>query len=66
MNLVNANAAEIIEEKNLNKDVLIKSIDNLIVDTKKVKKFNNNLSKLQISDSLDRIYREIEKLVNNK
>lgn len=62
MSLVNKGAALLIEEKNLTKDLLIKQIDYLINDKNKVKDIKNNLSKLQISDSLDRIYSEIIKI----
>lgn len=64
--LVDNNAALMIEEKDLNTKILLEQIDTLINDKNKVKEIKNNLSKLQITDSLDRIYKEIEKLVNNK
>lgn len=64
MSLVDKNAAVLIEEKNLTKESLINEIDNLINDKNKVKEIKNNLTQLQISNSLDRIYKEIEKLVN--
>ena len=54
---------ELIEEKDLNKDVLISAIDDVLNDKNKVKEIKNSLKKLQINDSLDKIYNEIEKLV---
>lgn len=63
MSLVNKNAASIIEEKDLTSEKLISEIDSLINDKKKIKEYKKNLEKLQIPDSLDKIYNEIEKLV---
>ena len=65
MSLVSKNAALLIEEENLTVDRLIKQIDYLIEDKNKYKEIKNNLGKMQISDSLDRIYKEIVKLTNN-
>lgn len=61
--LIEKNAALLIKEENLNKNILIKQIDYLINDKNKVKEIKNNLSKLQIKDSSDRIYNEIIKLI---
>ena len=66
LSLTKKNSAILIKEEDLDKDMLIKQIDYLISDKNKVKEIKNNLSKLQIKDSSDRIYKEIVKLVNRK
>lgn len=66
MSLVSKNAALLIEEKDLNSEKLIKQIDYLIDDKNKYKEIKNNLGKIRISDSLDRIYDEIVKLTGKK
>ena len=64
LTLTKKNAALLIKEEDLDKTTLIKQIDYLISDKNKVKEIKNNLSKLQIKDSSDRIYNEIVKLIN--
>ena len=63
MDLVNNNAADIIEEKDLTVDKLIDKIDDLINDKNKLNEFKNNLEKMQVKDASEKIYNEIEKLV---
>ena len=60
LDLVNASAALMIEEKNLNKDTLIDGIDKLIDDEKLKDKMKANLSKMAIKDSSDIIYKELK------
>ena len=48
LDLVNKNAALMIEEKNFNKDVLLKKIDELLKNNKEIK---NNLKAIELIDS---------------
>ncbi len=66
MNLVNNDAALLLEEKDLNENSLISMINNVINDSKKLHEMKNNLGKMIKSNSTDLIYKEIIKLVNNK
>lgn len=66
MDLVNSNAAEIIEEKDLKEDILITRIDDLLNDIRKIETIKKNLTKLSVKDSSTRIYKEIKKIVGNK
>lgn len=56
MDLVNQNAALILEEKDLNKDNLINMIDSTLNNKEEYKKMKDNLKKLGIKDSAERIY----------
>ncbi len=56
MDLVNDNAALILEEKDLNKDNLINLIDNTLNNKETYNNIKNNLKKLGIKDSGERIY----------
>lgn len=66
LDLVNNEAALMIEEKELTADKLIKSIDLLIADNVKMKVMKNNLKKLKIDDSATIIYRKLSELVNDR
>ena len=63
MDLVNKEAARIIEEKDLNKETLINTIDNLLNNKKQYNKIKENLSKIYIPNSKEKIYDLILKLV---
>lgn len=63
MDLVNNNAARIIEEKNLTSDKLVDEINKLINNEKELKEIKSNLKKLEVLDAGEKIYNEIEKLV---
>lgn len=64
--LVNTNAAILIEEKNLNSDILIKEMDNILTSSIKQKEMQDNLSKLGVQDSATIIYDNIQKLIERK
>ena len=66
MDLVNENAAVLIEEKNLNKDTLISAIDDIMTSSVKQKEMKQNLTKLGVSDSATIIYDNIQKLIEGK
>ena len=63
MDLVNRGSAMLIEEKDLNGDILVRKIDEMLENSDIYK---NNLKKLFISNSGDKIYNNIKKLVDRK
>ena len=63
MDLVNNEAAILVEEKDLNGDILVRKIDELLNNGNKYKE---NLKKLSINDSADKIYNCIKELVDRK
>ncbi len=66
LDLVNANAAELIEEKDLTKDILLNKMNSLLFDHSKLEDMKNNLSSLSINDSAERIYNTIEEIIERK
>ncbi|MDD3452732.1 MAG: undecaprenyldiphospho-muramoylpentapeptide beta-N-acetylglucosaminyltransferase [Bacilli bacterium] len=62
MDLVNKNAAFIIEEKDLKKDTLVRKIDQIINDEKIIKEIKQNLELLAVKDSGTRIYNVLKEL----
>ena len=66
MDLIDNDAALLIEEKNLKGDILVKTIDELINDEKHLKQIKNNLEKMNVEDSATKIYNELRKLVDRK
>ncbi len=63
MDLVNQNAALILEEKNLTKDNLINLIDDTLSDKTKYKNIKDNLKELGIKDSAERIYEVLKGMI---
>ena len=66
MDLINKNAALMIEEKDLKGDILVRTIDELIDNEEKIKDIKNNLKAMSINDSATKIYDELKKLVDGK
>lgn len=66
MDLINNNAALMIEEKDLKGDILVRTIDELINDDKKIKEMKKNLKDMSINDSATKIYNELKLLVGDK
>ena len=66
MDLVNKNAAIIINEKDLKTDIIVRTVDSLIYDNKKISEMKYNLSKMQVNNSATIIYDNIKKLVGRK
>ena len=66
MDLINKDAALMIEEKDLKGDILVRTIDELITDDKKIKNMKNNLKEMSINDSATKIYKELKILVDRK
>ena len=65
LDLVNKNAALMIEEKNLKDGVLFEKVDSLIHDEIKLKEMKNNLRSMQVKDSASIIYENLKKIVGN-
>lgn len=60
MELVDAGAADIIIEKNLNKNVFIEKVHNLLNDKIKLNNYKQNAQKLAINNSNEMIFRIIQ------
>ena len=63
MNLVNQNAALILEEKDLTEKNLISLIDNTLKDKQHYNEIKNNLKDLGIKDSAERIYEILKGMI---
>lgn len=63
--LCDKNAALLIEEKDLTKTTLIKTIDDILSDEKKYNEIKKNVSKLGIKDSSTRIYNLLKEMILN-
>ena len=63
MDLVEKNAALILEEKDLNKENLINLIDKTLNDKENYSKIKNNLKELGIKDSGERIYEVLKEMI---
>lgn len=66
LSLKNSNASTLIEQKDLNKDILIKTIDEILDNKDLYNTYHNNLLKLSISNSSTIIYESIKKLINEE
>ena len=66
LDLVKVNAAELIEEKNLNSEVLINKIDELLNNKDKLNKMKDSLTQLDVKDSAEIIYQNIKELIERK
>ncbi|MDO4963139.1 MAG: undecaprenyldiphospho-muramoylpentapeptide beta-N-acetylglucosaminyltransferase [bacterium] len=64
--LLDSSSAILIEEKDLDKNILVDTIDNLINDEKKLNEIKNNLNKLKVDNSATVIYENIKKLIDRK
>ena len=63
IDLVNASAASLLEEKDLKDDILVKTIDDLLYDDNRLKNMKNNLERFKVLNSSDLIYDTIKNLV---
>lgn len=63
VDLVEKNAALLIEEKNLSGKLLVEKIDELINNKELYKDIKENLKKLSITDSADRIYNVLKEMI---
>lgn len=62
MDLVNKNAAHLLEEKDLKGDKLVREIDKLINNSKKLNQYITNLKSLGKTNSATLLYNEIKKI----
>ena len=62
--LVNAGAAKIILDKDLNSEVLEKEIDSIVSNKEKQLKMGQNANKIAIQNVEEKIYQEIEKILH--
>ena len=65
LDLVNKDAALMIEEKDLSDGVLVKKVDSLINDEIKIKEIKNNLRGMQIKDCASIIYDNLKRVISN-
>ncbi|MEE1154600.1 MAG: undecaprenyldiphospho-muramoylpentapeptide beta-N-acetylglucosaminyltransferase [Acutalibacteraceae bacterium] len=63
MSLVNANAASVIEEKDLTPEKLTETVDEMVKDPQKLQQYSENARKTAITDSNERILAIIKKVV---
>lgn len=63
MTLVNNNAANIIEEKDLTSQRLIDTVEHMLKDEQTLKKYKNNARKMAIVDANERIYKIIKDIL---
>lgn len=61
MALVNAGAAEIIEESELSGETLMKTVDKMLLDPEKLNTISKNSRKMAITDANERIYSVVKK-----
>lgn len=66
MDLVEKNAAILIEEKDLKGDIIVRNIDSLFHDSKKVSEMKRNLTELSVPNSAEKIYNILKEMVNLK
>ncbi|MFA5603307.1 MAG: undecaprenyldiphospho-muramoylpentapeptide beta-N-acetylglucosaminyltransferase [Bacilli bacterium] len=66
IDLVNKDGAIMIEEKDLKGDILVRTIDELINDEKRMKNMKKNLDSLKIPKSATKIYEIIREIIDRK
>lgn len=66
LDLVNNNAAILLEEKDLKGDILIRKIDEIIFDEKRIREIKNNLKGLAITNSSTKIYDCLRSIIDGK
>ena len=66
MDLVSKGAADIIEEKDLEGDILLRKIEKILDDKIYTKKMKESLKKFEVKNSASRIYDEVIKLIGDK
>ena len=66
MDLVNKDAAVLIEEKDLKGDILIRTIDDMINNKDCLDKMKSNLNELSIPESATKIYNTIKEIIDRK
>ena len=66
LDLVNNDAALMIEEKDLKEGILVNNVDNLINDSFKLNSMKEHLEKMQVLNSAEVIYENLKKIVSDK
>lgn len=66
LDLINNNACILIEEKDLKGDILVRNIDKLLNNPKKLQEIKQNLNTLKIDNSATIIYESIKKLIDGE
>ena len=66
LDLVNNKAAILIEEKELKGDIIVRTIDSIINNDKKIKEMKKNLKSLKVDNSAEIIYKNIKNLIDRK
>lgn len=66
IDLVNKKAAILLEEKDLTGDILVRKIDDIIFDEKKLNNMKENLMEFSVSDSSTKIYDVLRGICNEK
>ncbi len=66
MDLVSKEAAEIIEEKDLEGDILLRKVEKILNDSLYVRKMKSNLKSFEVKNSASKIYDEIIKLIGDE
>ena len=66
LDLVNQESAILIEEKDLDGDILVRTIDSIINDNEKLNNMKKNLKTLKVDNSAEIIYNSIKKLIDRK
>lgn len=66
LDLVNNKSAILIEEKDLNADLLVNSIDNLINNEELLNSMRANLKELDVEFSATKIYQEVKSIIDRK
>ena len=66
LDLSSNNAAILIEEKDLNGNILVKTIDEILNDDEKIKDMKKNLEKLYVPKSATKIYETIRNIIDGK
>ena len=66
MALVNHNAGELIEEKDLTGELLTEKVDKIVSDPEKLAEYSENAHKMAIIDANERIYKIIMDTVSRR
>ena len=66
LDLVDVGAAIMVEETDLKGDILVRNIDNIISDSKKINDMKKNLKSLKVDNSAQIIYDNIKNLIDGK
>lgn len=66
LDLVNAKASVLIEEKELKGDIIVRNIDKIINDDNKLNSMKKSLKTLKVDNSAQIIYNNIKKIIDGK